>query len=688
MAKKANRAARTGAQQAQRTPVQQKPVSGQTPGKNSGIEQKQSFLQRYADVIIPLGIAVLVWLFFGPCGDNQFTNWDDPGYIKDNALIKDVSWEGIKNIFSVDNAVMGNYHPITILTYGIEYSFARLNPERYHVDSVLFHMIVTMLVFWFVNVLTRRRIAAAIAALLFGLHPMHVESVAWIAGRKDVVYGMFYMAACVAHVYYMRAGSSGRWKQYAAVLLLFVCALLAKPVAVVLPLTLLLIDYFEQRPMKWNLLTEKIPHFVLAVLCGIQSLHDQHAFKALDTHTNTYSFLERIALGGYAFITYLWKAVVPVGLCNFYPYPEQENGVIPGAYYMYPLAALLLIVALGMFARKNRVIVFGSLLFLVNIVLLLQFLPVGGAILADRYTYIPYLGLFFIVGWYVAGFFEAGGNRQLGTIILTGSVVYSLVLGYLSNERCRVWYDTVSLWKDEIEKEPRRVPQAWNNLGFEYFNRFNDAVNPQQKKIYYDSSAMLLGKAIELQPTFANPYVSLGELQRSVGKFYEARANYYTALRLKGSDKEADAYLGLGIIYAISHNFDSAAICFSSAIRMKPYYPEAHGNFGNYYDMIGKRDSALVHYSIAIKQNPDMFAPYLNRARLYQKMNRFKEALDDFAIALQLSPDNGEVYFSRGVCEGEMGNYQAGWQDMEKARSLGFNVNNGLYDAMRRRVGK
>ena len=471
--------------------------------------------------------------------------------------------------------------------------------------------------------------------------------------------------------------------------LMFIFSLLGKPVAVILPVSLLLIDYFEQRKLEMISIVEKIPLFLISVGFGIKSVLDQKQFGGLDTQNVSYNFIERFALGGYAFITYLWKAVMPVELCNFYPYPEKVAGSMPVVYWVYPLAALVIVSLLWFFGRKNRMVMFGMLFFIANIALLLQFIPVGGAIVADRYTYIPYLGLFMILGWGGSEYFKPGANRSIGMVVLAAVVGYALMLGYMSNERCKVWYDTTSLWRDEIEKEPRRAPNAWNNLGFNYFNKFNDEVNPAKRKIYYDSSMMLLNKAIELQPDFVNPYISRGELLRSLGMagFPEAKVNYYHVVNMTGTTEQerANAYLGLGIIYAISHNFDSSGYCFTQAVTLKKYFPEAHSNFGNFYDMTKQYELALKEYGIAIQQNPDMFAPHLNRARLLQRLKRYPEALSDFKTASELSPDNGEVYYSRGLCHGQMGNFKLAVADIEKAKSLGFKVDEAMLQDLKRR---
>jgi len=613
-------------------------------------------------------IALLTFLFYKVSLENLITNWDDPGYIRDNALIKDLSAAGLKNILST--AIMGNYHPLTILTYAIEYSFVRLDPWLYHLDNVLLHIMVTALVYVFVQMLTKRPIAAAVTALLFGLHPMHVESVAWLAGRKDVLYGTFYMAACIGYLYYKRAEGSKKWMWYGGIVLLFLCSLLAKPVAVTLPVALLAIDLFEEKKWRMGLLLEKLPLLGISIVFGIRSMIDQKAFGSLATQSVDYNAIERLAVGGYAFITYLWKAIVPVNLSCFYPYPPKTNNILPAQYYAYIAAAVAILAALWPM-RKNKVVMFGALFFLINIVLLLQFIPVGGAILADRYSYIPYLGLFFIAGWYVSVLFEEGRDKQKGYVALGGMGIYALALGMATTDRCKAWYDTATLWRDEIEKQPL-APNAWNNLGFHYFNKFNESVNDAERRLCYDSAYYLLNQAISLDPKFVNPIVSMGELQRGAARYPEAKNYYYAALRLNNAEGNANAYLGLAITYAITQNLDSSAICFRNAIASKPYFPEVHSNYGNFFDMKGMTDSALVHYSIAIQQNPDMYAPWLNRGRLYQRMKRCDEGMKDFETALALMPDMGEIYYSRSYCYTQKGNKSAALQDVERALQLGF----------------
>ncbi len=590
-------------------------------------------------------IAAITWWVLKGCLGNQFTDWDDAGYFVNNPIVRDMSHEGLKRIFS--EPVMGNYHPLTMLSYAIEFSYVELEPWLYHFDSLWLHILVTIEIYCFVQLLTKRPVAAAVTALLFGIHPMHVESAVWVAGRKDLLCALFYIAASICYVYYVRVQRSKRWLWYGAVLVLFVGALLSKPVSVTLPVVLLLIDYYEKREWKAVVLLEKIPHFILALIFGMLSVKIQHGGGAMDVQKVPYNFIERIALGSYAFVTYVWKAVLPAHLCCFYPYPQKVNGYLPMVYYLYPLATAALVYALWRFARMNRVVVFGVLFFIVNILLLLQFIPVGESILADRYSYLPYTGLFFIAGWYVSVALTPDMSKALHYAVLALVVAYAGCLGYASSERCNVWYDATTLWTDEIEKEPTRAPIAYNNLGFVYFNKKNTIADPGERKVATDSAIYLLGKAVELKPDMVN------------------------------------ALQGLGILLYMRGDFESSATYFRRAIQLQPT-ADNYTDYANVLMQMGKSDSVLIVYSIAVSLNPDMYGGYLNRARFLKMQGRMDEAARDLDKVISINPNIGEAYYLRSFGYAQKGEKALALQDVDKAISLGYGqVDNNYYQQLK-----
>lgn len=624
-------------------------------------------------------IAIITWLFLKNCLDNTIGCWDDVPYLRENLLVRNLSREGIKAIFS--KPVMGNYHPLTILSYALEYSIAELEPWLYHFDSLLLHIITTVLVYWFVVLLTGRAVAGAVTALLFGLHPMHVESVAWMAARKDVLYGVFYMAACITYIYYRRSIDTRKKVFYIAGLVLFICSLLSKPVAVTLPMVLLLIDHFEGRRLnKWALI-EKMPHFLLSIATGVVALKVQETAGAMGMQKIAYNFFERIALGAYALTNYLWKAVVPAQLHCYYPYPEKINGTLPYLYYIFPLIVVALLFVLWKYVRRNKVVVFGALFFLANIALLLQLLQVGDAIVAERYSYIAYIGLFFMAGWYVSSCFEQQANKNIRTVVAILVTAYLACMGYISSERCKVWYDDTSLWRDEIEHEPKLATNAYSNLGYIYYGKWAASPDQAQKQLYYDSASYLLNKAIMLNPRFPNSYVALGEMERAAGHNDAARKVYYSGISQLPWDE--NIHIGLAILYAVEKNYDSSGFYFRKLIQIRPS-AESYGNYANLLDLRGDVDSAIIMFDKAISLTKDNYVPYMNRAKTLQKKDRWTEMREDLQTVIKINPDIGEVYYLRSFCDTQQKNNAMALQDVEKAIALGYkNVDAGYYQQLK-----
>ena len=632
---------------------------------------------RRVHLLIVLGIAIITWLCLKVCLGNQLGVWDDIPYIRENRLVKDISWEGIKAIFSTPS--MGNYHPLTILSFAIEYSFVQLEPWLYHFDNLLLHIVVVVLVYWLVMLLSRRTLAAAITALLFALHPMHVESVAWVASRKDLLYGAFYIGACIAYIYAQRSPGSRKWFYHTLVLAFFICSLLSKGVAVTLPLALLLIDYFEGRSVGKRSLLEKAPQFLLSIIFGILAIKVQHMAGAMEMHPVHYNPIERLALGCFALITYLWKVLLPVQLHCYYSYPAKTGGSIPYLFYLCPVAVITILFIVYKYARKNKVVLFGLLFFLVNIALLLQFLPVGDAIVAERYSYIPYLGLFFIAGWYISTLFEPGGEKPYRYAVLAGAVVCIGYFGYLGSERCSVWYDETSLWRDETEKEPERAVMAFSNLGFIYSSKWAMATGPE-KKICYDSAAWLLNKAILNQTDYINPWLILGEMQRSAGDYAAARNTYMKALEKNRGKK--NLYFSLAILYYAQQKMDTAGYYFRAELDINKS-AHAYGNYANYLEESGKTDSALVYFEKAVALTSDDYVPFMNRGNVLKKVGRWPEALQSYNQAIKINPDAGQLYYQRSFCDTQMHDIAMALRDIQKAISLGFNkVDTGYYNGL------
>ncbi len=628
-------------------------------------------LGRPIHFLIAFVIAFITWLVFKDSLENLFTNWDDPGYIQDNTFIKDLSGSGIRRIFT--NPVMGNYHPLTILSYALEYSYVKFEPWLYHFDSLVLHLVNTILVYWLVLKLTGKPIVAILTSLLFGIHPMHVESVVWISGRKDVLYGLFYLLSCIFYLNYSNDKNNKKGLWYGISLLMFFLSLLSKGVAVTLPLSLLLFDYLKGRTFSKGVFIEKIPYFLLSIVFGITSVMVQEHAGAL-VQKVIYNPLERVALGFYALFTYLWKVLLPIKLCNFYPYPPKVGGTLPIWYFIIPLVVLALAFLIWKFAAKKRIVVFGVLFFIANIALLLQFLPVGDALVAERYSYIPYLGLFYMAGELV--YYQINGGKLNRLVVIIVVLGYVGVLSAMSFQRIPAWYNAISLWRDELEKEPVNVPPAYNNLGYIYYGMWAATQNDAEKKMYYDSTMYLLQKCMSLDSDFVTPYITLGEIYRNQGRFDDAKQIYYKGLKKKPN--ETNLYVGLGILFYINKTFDSCGYCFGTALKIDPS-AVAYSNYGNYLLAAGKADSAIIYYGTAIKMSPEMYAPYLNRGKEYVKRGDWDKAISDLDNVIRLLPEASEAFLERAKCYKGRGDKPAAIKDFNTAMGMGAKPDTALY---------
>ena len=404
-------------------------------------------------ILLPLvAVLLLTFVVFSPALENEFTNWDDDLYVYENQSIQGLTGDNLKKI--VTKHVTGNHHPLTMFSLALNYQFSKLNPKSYYATNIVLHLLNTLLVFWFIFLLTKRKkYIALIVATFFAIHPMHVESVAWISERKDVLYTFFYLISLVVYLKYLEPNSKGKWKLLTLSIFLFLLSLISKPAAVVLPVILIFIDFLMGRKLNRSLILDKTPFFILSIAFGVLTMLSQKDMGALEQISKFDNF-ERLFYASFGSLTYIYKMFIPVDLSSFHSYPPIKTGaIVKDVAYV----AFVIIVLAFSFWKNIRIVIFGFAFYIVNLILVLQFLTVGGAFIAERYTYVPYIGLFLLVGWAFQKLWELKNPKvtalkYIAIFILSGAVgTYS----YLAFERTKVWNNSEALWTNVIRNYPK-----------------------------------------------------------------------------------------------------------------------------------------------------------------------------------------------------------------------------------------
>jgi hypothetical protein len=390
-----------------------------------------------------------------------FIGYDDPQYVIDNTLIRDLSPAGIKNIFSTP--VIGMYNPLTFIVYSVEYKMFGLDPKGYHFFNLLFHLIATLLCYKFILRLTRRYETAAIVSLLFAIHPMHVSVVTWISQTKTSLCVIFYFAALIQYIRYIKDGYE--WKRIAYVILFFLLAVLSKPSAVTLAPMLCLIDYYTGRKIDRRLILEKVPVFLFSLIFGIITLMT-HSEDSIFKINEGYSILHLVLIANYSVVFYIHKFLLPFDLSVIYPYPEAGD-ILPLQYYLsIPVIPLIfyLVYKAKMFRKE---IVFGILFFLISISVMLRIVPSGYFGAANRYSYLSYTGLFFILAQFITYTIDNKFSFawKLRRFVIPAISLMILFLSLRTNTRVEKWKDSITLFTDVINKYPN-ASVAYANRGY------------------------------------------------------------------------------------------------------------------------------------------------------------------------------------------------------------------------------
>ncbi len=632
------------------------------------------------------GVMLLTYIAFSPSLKNGFTNWDDNVYIGENTLIKSLSGDNIKKMFNPDNHVSLNYHPITILSLAIDYKLSGYQPKTYHITNLIFHLFNTALVFWFIFLLSDKKvIVAVIVALFFGIHPMHVESVAWISERKDVLYVFFFMAALVAYYKFIEYEGKNKILLYVLILFLFLLSLLSKAMAVVLPIIFLLIDFYKGRKFDKYVILEKIPFFALSLLFGILASHIQAKGAAI-AKFETFTWIQRLTFASYGMVNYIYKLFVPTHLSCFYPYPHLVDDHLPLLFYVCPVIILGFFVLVFLSLKKNKIFAFGFLFFSITVALVLQFISVGQVIVADRYSYLPYVGLLFPVAMSYDWLHQQRDKKfnlykQLSMALL---IAFAAVTLWLTFERTKVWKNSDVLWTDAINKYPDSE-SSYRNRGSYLINK--KAYDLGEKKVgemEIDRALEDFNFSIKLNPNSAKVFTNRANIHGLKGRFDLALADYSKAIELDKTDDQT--FFNRAVTYSMMKQYDKAIEDYSTALMMKPDFKSAKQSRAYAYVDNGNYEKAIIDLNELIKLDPSNSNNYLYRGVAYFNSGNASAAIADNTMAIQLNPSNSGAYFNRSVADKSSGKFKDALNDALKAQSLGYPVNADYINELKNKI--
>jgi len=552
---------------------------------------------------------------------NDFNYYDDESYITDNIHIqKGLSWTSIKWAFT-SIGYSDNWHPLTWLSHMLDVQLFGLNPAGHHFTNLLLHILATLLLFGFLISTTGLLWPSTIVAALFALHPLHVESVAWAAERKDVLSAVFWFATLWTYAFYVRRPTR---KKYVLVFILFALGLMAKPMCVTLPVILLLLDYWplERLTASWRslgrLAAEKLPLVLLTIASSIITIIAQHG--AMSSLQKCALWI-RISNAILSYCVYIGQAFWPMKLSVFYSYPLPQP---VRTILCLLLLATITAVVIGAGGKKKYLLT-GWLWYIVSLVPVIGIVQVGGQAHADRYTYIPLTGIGIMVAWGLHAITVKMSRLKKALVNIVLSIIVMCMV-IKTREQIGYWKNGITLFTHGFDVTKGKVNEnAYYNFG----NLLSQAGRTDEAMSYYR-------KALEINPNHVKSHINYGLLLSNIGRTDEAMAHYLKALE---HSTDVVAHNNLGTLLAKMGRTDDARFHFLKALEINPYYGDAHYNFGFMLANMGRADEAMAHFLKALEINPADGGAHFVFGTLLANMGRTDEAIVHFRKALEINPD-------------------------------------------------
>ncbi len=599
----------------------------------SETKPRSSYLALAICALLLLAVAAV----FGQTLQHDFVNYDDTLYLLDNRA--NVG-EGL-TASSIGWAFRTNYGsmwgPMTWLSHLLDCHVYGFRPWGHHLTNVLLHSLATISLFWVFWRMTGNLWPSALVAALFAIHPLHVETVAWIAERKGVLSGLFFVLTLAAYVRFVRWPFS--WASYLLVIAMFVLGLMSKPVLVTLPFLLLLLDYWPLGRMSPGcfprLIVEKLPMLALAVAACVAAPLTQGAAVA---SVGQVPIVQRIGDALVAYVIYLGQFLWPANLSPIYLRPQQ----CPPLWQTLGAAAILLTISAAAIARRRTWPWFfvGWFWFVGTLVPMIGLVPLGTHFMADRYTYVTQIGLYVAVAWGVARTMSSW-SRLRWLLPVASLLVVGILMG-CAWRQTGYWRDSESLWRRTLASTSDN-PVAQHNLGqcLADRGRIDEAIG------YYRT-------ALEIMPDFSDAHYSLGVALEKRGEIDEAITHYQQAVSISPGLMQAQNNLGVAL--AKGGRIDEAIVHYRQALKTSPDYAEAHSNLAAALAKRGQTNEAMDHFREAVRLKPDYAQGHYNLGIVLVKRGMLDEAAEQFQEALRINPDYAGARQMLGIVRSEQEN--------------------------------
>ncbi len=586
-----------------------------------------------------------------------FVAFDDNAKVYENPLITTLSLSQIRLFFT--SFVFHTYTPLSLLSYAIDYSLWQLSPGGYHTVNVVLHVVNVLFVFIFIRRFSGNQITAFIAAMLFAIHPLNVETVAWISERSNLLYALFFILSLYFYSVYTET------KKKSILLLTFICfllSLLSKPGAVLIPVVFVLMDIYKKNSFNTKKYLQLSLFFVFALATGIVALYASKVTGNIRDISSSFNWLDRLSIASYSLSVYLIKFFLPFNLSALYPFPEKSGTFLPMIYSFSLLVPILLLFFVLKTKQLKNVLAFGLLFFVVNISIVLMLVPVGGNfMIAEHFVYVPYIGLCFIAGTWISGIISNKYllNPKYKPFIIPALIAVILTFSIVSNIRTNVWKNGKFLFSDMIKKCPEQA------MGYYGLGIVNYMEGDLKSALAHQTAAIMADS------TYSDAWYNRGIIYKEQKLFDLALVDLNQAIKLT-ENKNYKAFCDRGNIYLNSGDTLKAMEDYNTSIKIYNKYASSFYNRGRLKNDLKDYEGAILDFDQAISIDKFDANALNNRATAKFFLNDLQESITDYDQAIKIDSKNGLYFRNRGLSYLALKDSIKACDDFYQAYSLGF----------------